>query len=299
MEKRMLVIFLILIQLTGMLFAQNFVNVYSNDPELEYVVERIDFLDENTKEVINSFDVEEHNTFKYLDSYLTRISSNHVKYYDLRDTRFKNLSDLQPNLEGYNLHKFNGNEEVSRVVLLTQVSHPNYHKNHNYTIVTYNLVIYNNETVKGYKSTLYILDKQGNVFKKFENKNFPFIHSAITEDGEHFGFSYGGIEDESLISLLIPSYFIYDLKNDNILYYVNLSNGNVVTWISNIENMLEIRKRMGKNDQLIYFDFEKRKKYSKIYSREERKGLEKITINGLIFKDRFESFESEFIVEDF
>lgn len=72
MKIKLRSIFTVVLFIAGLIHAQNFVNVYSDKPGLDNVVEKIDFLDDNTREVINSFDVEEHNPFKYLDTYMTK-----------------------------------------------------------------------------------------------------------------------------------------------------------------------------------------------------------------------------------
>lgn len=295
---KILVIIFSLCQLTGLLIAQTFVNVYSSDPELKYVVERIDILDENTKEVISSFNIKEHNPFKYLKPYLTQISSNHVMYYDFKDSEFTSLTALQPNQQGYNSQKISI-DEINRAVLLTKISHPNYNRNPNYWIVSYNLNIYNGEIVKGYLSSLFILNKYGSIYEKFENKNFPFINYAITENGEYFGCSFGGIDDTSDTALLSSQYSIFDLKNDNIIYKEEFLKKFNVAFIHNYQNALVVKVEIEKDDLLIFFDFEKKKKYSKRFNRDLRVGHDKIRNNGIFIQDRFESFENYFTVEDF
>ena len=93
----------------------------------------------------------------------------------------------------------------------------------------------------------------------------------------------------------------YDFSGDSglELKVKHPTNGEYISVINNYGDMIHVRLNYDGKDQFIIFDFDKRKKYTKSYSKVERIGMKEITKEGIVFNDGIEFFEDYFETEDF
>lgn len=289
--KRIGIIIIFYFLCNSIIYGQNFENIHL-DNDKNKMVDHFAFYDETTREVINTFNIEENNPFKYLYPYASNIPGGSTTHFDLKDTNYNTLGSLQPNLEGYSYG--DANSIITRAILVKKVPVPKYYNNPNFTIVCYNLHIYSGDTVSGFISYLYILDKNGEIHAKFENRNHPFKQYAVTNDGKYFVYSYGGVNDESLRMLFGINYNIMNLDNGKVILTKELPKHESIRGIKNYDNCISIRRPIYRAYEDVFIDFDKGILYSKTYIRSERDVLTDITTTGYKFMDRFESYEEYF-----
>jgi len=288
--KRLGVIVVFILLFTCIINAQNFENIHM-DNDVNKKIEYIAFYDEITREVINTFNIEENNPFKFLYPFASNKPGGSTTHFDLKDTKYNTLGSLQPNLEGYSYG--DANSIITRAVLVKEAPNYKYYNNPNFTIVSYNLYIYSSDTVSGFISYLYILDKNGEIHAKFENRNHPFKQYAVTNDGKYFVYSYGGPNDVSSRMLFVVNYNIMKLNNGKVILTKELPKHESMG-IKNYDNCISIVRPIYRAHENVFIDFDKGILYSKTYINSERGVLTDITTTGYKFMDRFESYEDYF-----
>jgi len=262
----------------------------------------VNFVDTSTNKVITTFDLPKNNPYNKLNYPSKKGNSidNTNKTYNFEKVRLdkivlpegklvlkKNLDRLMPDkgLSAWSFYQ----ASISGKFL----------------VVIYRFYVNWGEDVVGRSDVVYIFDNKGNILHKLENFDTDVSEWAITENGRYFSYGYGDVEDESLDNFSDVGYKILDMKNNKIAYEENFGDKYSEIRTRNVKNMVKITC-FSINNRYIFIDFDKNKKYSRIFSNEEDNLWQNITDEGVIMyvgnrnsnKLKLLRFKDDFKVED-
>ena len=172
-----------------------------------------------------------------------------------------------------------------------------YKEGKNFTAIAYNLLA---ETLDlepvGYRGTAIILDKAGNIIRRFEHLDVDINYQIVTEDGKYFCFIYGKALTEDGNPLTNQGFRLYSVENGELLFeeevaepQESFSSPTTIDGTSLIKVVSRFFTQ--ENGKLVYyfkyriFDPERRIVYTKIYERNELGNLFDITNKGMVFKN--------------
>ncbi|MCK5051111.1 MAG: hypothetical protein KAS53_05200 [Candidatus Cloacimonetes bacterium] len=292
MKKRMLVIFLILIQLTGILYAQT---EAVEKTKIIYKGGKIEFQNSKNGVVEHVYDIEENNPYR---NEPFPMNENRQSY----DMTGATLADFLLNISEYDEETV---ARLNRSMNYASISGTPYKKSLKNISITYDFVVWNRNNSSVYaKSTIVVLNNKGEITHTFD-PNFSVAMQAITDDGKYLCVAYTNT-DRAITQEKGIGIRIYDLKSKSVLSdkWIDQS-GTVFVRIKNKMGIVTIDA-----NTYYYFyvvDFENKKSYYKEFTREERHRLQVIKKEGLVFGQSSISdskhyeyyYEKDFEMEEF
>lgn len=297
MKKRMLVIFLILIQLTGILFAQK-IEVIKEKVGGSRPTKKVEFIDKYDR-VIKSINLIEENPYNKLNYDIDRTDKAGHNYY-------KSISydDLFPDKSIFNSDKIEGINSVYAYPIVNVDSHLE-----NYVIIIYTLATRIGEIFTGSITTIELYDSKGEKLKEINNITSGVGTVKITENGKYLAYLCGNDMGDQGVYKKKIGVRIFDLNNDSLILDRNAKKGFELLCPGPLNNMLVITMKDYKSDIIRHeiINFEKRKIYSIELTRNERNKLKERTNESYIFgltsrineSEKILKYEKDFEVEDF
>ena len=270
-------------------------------------LERVDFIDAVTGDLINQFDLVVNNPYNNLAYPEKGKTQEGNKVYD--------LSNFQ--LEKEQISFFITSQAMKSLehskVTYCQSNSTFYKAGNKFIVIVYNLMaIGQNGGIVGFRSSAFILDNEGKVVKKFEHLDVGIFQHVLTNDGRFFAFRYGGVLNESGYQQFPESIRGYDIKSGELIFEecsvknesfsspVIVKGGNKIR----ISSMIYSTDNRRPNFKIRIIDFENKICYSKMYSAGKRDLLKQVTNEALIFRnsdksESIESYETHFIKKNF
>lgn len=298
MKKKVVIIFLILIQLTGILFAQK-IEVIKEEVGGSKPTKRVEFIDKNDR-VIKSINLVEENPYNKLNYDIDRTDKAGHNYY-------KSISydDLFPDKSIFNSEKIEG---INSVYAYPIVNINN--KIKEFVIITYKLATRHGDLFTGSLSTIEIYNSKGIKIKQYIDKS-DMSSVRLTKNGEYILYSYGnsgGVDGSAIKEELGVK--VLSLENDILIIDRKFRTGfspNNHYVKGNLFIISSTKYGDVKEDLLEIVHFDNRKIYSLQMPRSERMKLKKITKDGFIFgqlhkkdeKIKILTYEKDFLMENF
>ncbi len=281
----------------------NILQIEADNPNIAYVrnenqiITKIDYnVSKNGFEYSKQFSISENNPYNMLP-----YSKGQVHYGNFIYNVNGNIKDF---LQGYDslnynpLRGFNDNNPVEMLYSTDLVSFSEDKKIH---IISYNLIAFSADVVKGVVSSMLILNEEGELIKELKDLDININYTGITTDGKYL-FVCFGYEDENGY-VLIPGYRIYDLTNNNIVVENKNDNHEYGGTVKN--NLIIITHELVNEGEPAtkyeFFNLYERKKYSRIMKFDEQNFIE-ITREGCKIQNKDGyislSFEKDFNKEE-
>lgn len=241
----------------------------------------IEFIDTTTKEVINTFSLAEKNLFNHLD-YPIKNSPNYSQRYNIYDITNTQLGEVK--IPDYSFYYF---KPFSPSRILKQATLNSYHSWGVFEDTT--LVVKFTAAIQGYDSffaitnMFYFLDKRGNVISTIDDFSSNIGEFAITGQ-RHFVCTYGGWGPSPIGVFENFGYLAYDIINNELIDQQEFGNQYQAIGVIGYDGL--IRVGLVKNDHsedVIYFDFEKGKKYIKNLHDSVLFSIRETTRDGIIY----------------
>ncbi|MCF6318628.1 MAG: hypothetical protein L3J83_04990 [Proteobacteria bacterium] len=260
-------------------------NIYQPFKKIQYVyddtrnfVEEIHFFDEQSKELIKTFNLKENNPYKGLpfpivkDVFLTfdlsGVKLNEIK---LGKGKLHTLKGLPDDFELKN----GGATSFSGV----------YERNPDYTIVAYYFNAGIAEEVVAYSTIIYVFNKKGEIIKEIVDLEAPLGDQVITKNGKYLAIGYGATTDANFKILSNDGCLIYNLTNENV---IDQKAPEGYSWSSPMVygDLVVIVHESTTKRYYFVFDFNKNKRFSKVYDKSKlNKGqLKEIIEEGFVFE---------------
>jgi len=273
---------------------------------------KIQFLNPVTRKIEKEFDIIANNPYNKLKyPVLRKDEVNSCNVYDLSGMELND--ETISYLTSYRKKPMNFKPEIT---LVSSTISP-YKEGKNFTAIAYNLLA---ETLDlepvGYRGTAIILDKAGNIIRRFEHLDVDINYQIVTEDGKYFCFIYGKALTEDGNPLTNQGFRLYSVENGELLFeeevaepQESFSSPTTIDGTSLIKVVSRFFTQ--ENGKLVYyfkyriFDPERRIVYTKIYERNELGNLFDITNKGMVFKNpdtdktTIELYENHFMKKSF
>lgn len=298
MKVKTLVLLIILMHITGLLFAQEAKIVWDRIKGTQFK-KAIEFIDNNNK-IIKSIDLANENPYNHLDYEIEMIN-------DAGHNSYKNISydDLFPDKSIFNSEKIEG---INSVYAYPIVNINN--KIKEFVIITYKLATRHGDLFTGSLSTIEIYNSKGIKIKQYIDKS-DMSSVRLTKNGEYILYSYGnsgGVDGSAIKEELGVK--VLSLENDTLIIDRKFRTGfspNNHYVKGNLFIISSTKYGDVKEDLLEIVHFDNRKIYSLQMPRSERMKLKKITKDGFIFgqlhkndeKIKILTYEKDFLMEDF
>jgi|GEM_PF-3910326 len=263
----------------------------SNDKyKIEYVldksesfVERIDFIDKNSSQVINSFDVVERNPYNSLGDEYIRLNEYHCKVYEYE--KLKQSFGLDYFLPTDS--RFLGNDAPKKIIIKSIESFPGvFTKGEKNTVITYELLSYNIAgEIIGIKSSIYILDNKGETYRKYEHIDSDCRSAQISPDGKLFYFLYGGPIDHNFNEIKKEGLKVIDIGNNEVIVKYQPENGLMNKPFFKHGKLFIVTKLPNYEYEYRVYDFHKQIVLIRIFSKKERGSFVNIEEDGILAKD--------------
>jgi len=274
MKKIVIVTILVLIQLSGMLFAQK-IEVIKEKVSGSRPTKRVQFIDENDR-VIKSINLVEENPYNKLNYEIDRTDKAGHNYY-----KSIPFDDLFPDKSIFDSDKIEG---INSVYAYPIVNINN--KIKEFLIITYKLTTRHRDLFTGSLSTIEIYNSKGIKIKQYIDKS-DMSSVRLTKNGEYVLYSYGnsgGVDGSAIKEELGVK--VLSLENDTLIIDRKFRTGfspNNHYVKGNLFIISSTKYEDVKEDLLEIVHFDNRKIYSLQMPRSERMKLKKITKDGFIF----------------
>lgn len=264
---------LILLSIISCSYAQKEYEIKYNTNGL---IEEIVFFDTLTKEIVNTFNIDENNPYKNL-SFPTLFSKEKFPYIELKGVGNERIfNELLPdiNLE----EKYRNAIEFGNSRIVNYLSEFNESIIINYGIEIFSIF----ENVIGYINKIYILNKNGNIISIIPKNNNGFFNPVITENKKYLAYKIGGGSEMASITAANPNgLVIYDLEKDKAIF--QLKNTLLLSLTLN-KNLIITAKYLGNHNYHYYvFNPNDLVYYTKYFSAEDIGKLVKIDESGFEF----------------
>jgi len=296
MKKIIIVTILVLIQQSGMLFAQK-IEVIKEKVGDSRPTKRVEFIDENNS-VIKSIDLVEDNPYNKLNYEIDRTNEAGHNYY-----KSIPFDDLFPDKSFFDSDKIKGINSVYAYPIVNIDSHLE-----NYVIVIYKLATRIGELFTGSVTTIEIYNSMGEKVKEYNNRA-DMGNVRLTENGKYLAYLTGNDMGDQGVGKEELNVKIINVDDDKLILERYPISGFELKGAYPLNNLFIVTMKNYKLNTKRYevINFEKRKTYSIELTRSERNKLKEKTDEGFIFglESREDNniktlkYEKDFEVEDF
>jgi hypothetical protein len=249
------------------------------DKENSQIYLTINFIDTNTRQIINSFDLAENNPYNNLE--YTELERNSFD----QPNRVYNLSKGpldKINLNGCNLVI---RENIKKNQTYTELTGWNFYQAFNmgeYLLVHYSFYLNSGDALFGRSDAILVFDKNGNQLYTVTGFDTNVREWGLTKNGRYFSYAYGGALDESLYPFSTVGYKVFDLVENKIVFQEDFGyqfnevrtrgRGNIISAAG-----FSIDKHY------TFLDFSRNELYKRTFSRKELELWKDMTPEGLVF----------------
>lgn len=238
----------------------------------------VNFIDTETKRILNTFDLVENNPFNKLD------------YPELKQNKF-NQPNKSYNLDGISLDKIK--VPVEKLVLKNNFDQT-IPKNElvgwsfyqasisgEYLVVNYSFNVHWGDMVLGRSDAVFIFNNQGEQLHKLEGFDTNVREWGLTKNGRYFSYAYGSALDESLSSFSSVGYKVIDLEENKIMFQEDFGHKFNEVRTSSWNNMI-VATGFSVDYYYIFLDLTKKVKYTRVFTNKELGLWKELTDKGVI-----------------
>lgn len=255
--------------------------VYDNENSQVYL--SINFINTSSRIILNSFDLIESNPFNKLE--YPELERNTMDQPN-KVYRFHNVQLDKIDLKGCNLII---KENVDQNKTFSELTGWSFYQASNcgdYLIVHYLFYLNQGESLLGRSDAIFVFNKNGELINKIKGFDTNVRECAISENGKYFSYAYGSALDESLDYFSEVGYKIMDLRTNKIVDEENFHHEYNEVRTRQDGNLIRV-SCFSVDNKYIFIDPTKNKKYSRIFSRDEKSLWKEITPEGIIvYKDK-------------